>query len=520
MAYRPNTNHKGYAKGGKWTEPTYDSKGNQLTPGLSGTYVRENCARARHTFRTIDIVEDNKPEKKTYYDFDLEVVPIGQVIIYAALNDVRYRTLYKHYIRHREVLDGPFIRGPLVGADEHAGNFGEDGFSYKYHVPIAVLDKDKTLVRTYENKIKIGTKTANVRVTDNLVRSSYQVDPVSGQHVEITKTTTIMHRDFPVTVSSQETTISESLKIGETALETFSKTITIDDGTGFTVDLYGSKSGWVYDSTKTENTGTYIPAAVIGYGLYDRSGSSVKGYYNGGFTVARYGPVYDGWNALVSGVKQPIWGVFIAYPGNKTSTTGNGGINVLMFDNRDGDDTWIVFYKTEAYDNRGEYGKPVNGVYGTYSNRTTTTYHLAYRITHNVTDSMGATKAVKEPVVKKILSTQAATDTGKYVFGGPENPAITTQPDGNFATTGEYVSAVSCQIGQGIIAYTYNIYEDERGKFKKRVVGIINIDRAGLEPLKVFETELKDDDKRLVGDGDKIPAFKHDHLASVGIGID
>jgi hypothetical protein len=494
MAYRPNANGKGYFKGEYRTD---------LPPG---GYVLDNCARARNTFRTVDEAAGGKKTKKTFYDFDIESIIVGQVIVYAMMGDVRYRMLRKNYIRYRETLDGPFIRGLFVGADEYSGEYGKDGFSYKYHVPVAVLDKDKALVRTYGYKITVETKQEMVTVTDNLVRSTFQIDPESGQTVCISKITEVTHRDFYVTVSRQGSTINEDLKIGDTTLETLNKNIITDDGPGFTADLYGNKTGWVVDSTKTEYPGKFIPEAYLGYGLYDRSGSSVSGYYSGSFPITGKAPARDGWTNVIPGVYQPIWGSFAAYKSFKTSTTGAGGINVMMYDNFDGDDLWIVFYKTEAYADEGEYtGRAIDGVYGLYKTSTTATYHMAYR----VKDDKG-----EKTVVKKILAVSNVSGGGKYVLGGYANLSIVTQPDPDLTRiSGELAGAVSCQIGQGIIAYTYNVYEAERGRFKRRVIGIIDIDRKGLAPGSVFETDVQDDDPRLED-------FKHDHLAALGVGAE
>jgi hypothetical protein len=455
MAFRPSTNGKGYVG----MVYRYD-----LPPG---GYALDNCARARNTFRTttVDGVDT------TIYDLDIEAVVIGQVIVYAMMGDVRYRPMLHNYIRYRNDLDGPYIRGADLGADTWSGKYGQNLFRYKYILPIAVLDKDKALVRTYESILSIRSTNETVRVTDNIVRSTFQVDPVSGQHVCITKTIEITHRDFSVTVSRQGTTILEELKVEGTVLETLSKTATIEDGPGFTADLYGNKTGWTTDSTTTEHPGTYISAAVIGYGLYDRSGSSVRGYYSGTFPISGRAQAYDGWNVAVLGVYQPTWGNFVAYKSFSASTTGSGGINVMMYDNLDGDDTWILFYKTEAYADEGNYtGHAVAGVYGTYKTSTTTTYKMAYRLKGGV-------------VISKALATSNASGGGKYVLGGYANLSIVTQPDPSMTVnSGDVISSVSCQIGQGLIAYTYNVL-DAAGTFKNRVVGLIKIDDATVKEI-------------------------------------
>jgi hypothetical protein len=541
MAYRPNTNGKGYAFGGGWTQPIYDDKGGLIQAGLSGAYVRANCGKARNIFRTVTVNVEGKDTKKTYYDFDIESITIGQVMVWAGISQELYRPMRKNYIRYREVPeavpvppnetedqrkkrvsdsfeDPSWVRGPLVGAaDTWQGEYGHDGFGFKYTVAIAALDIDKALVRTVERKVETSMRTEDVRVTRILHQLLWQVVPAgmagAGQHLVIRNSTTAQHLDFTTKVWNYTTTECEDLKIGDTVLETLSVADLYDDDEGFAASLVDIRYGTTpIDSYTATFPNKYMGGASIGYATTDFGDSFVSGYYSGDFPYIGEVPVRDNWQYPVAGVTQGSWGDFVATKHYSVSVTGSGGINVMMYDNLNGDETWIILYKTQTYDKRGSYqGPPINGVYGTYRNETTTTYKMAYRITRNVKDSAGRMQSVQEPVEKKDIATQTNTDTGRYILGGYANIQIVAQTDGNPTLTGEYVSAVSCRIGQGIIAYSYNVYEAERGKFKRRVMGIINIDRREIAPNAVFEADFKDDDPRLND-------FRHDRLAAIGVG--
>jgi hypothetical protein len=525
MAYRPNTNGKGYTKGGTWTAPVYDEKGNLVTPGLSGAYARDHCQKARHTFRTVTVKVDGKDTKKTIYDLDIESVLIGQAVFYTDLSGGdRYRPLYKNYIRYREtpaavvippdetdaqrkarvdasLKDPKYIRGTLLNTDTTQGDYGKDGYALKYTVGIAALDKDKALMRDVEVKYSSETRTESVTVTRKLVTSGYQVDPRNGQSVLQGRITDTGSQIVNITVVRQQSDVKESLKIGDVSLESLTKTQKFDLAAGFETDLAGSYGTYSHNASHVVETHpeAYMSFASQSYAIRDLGGSLVSGYYSGGFPVIGEGQVLDYYQYLVKGVKQTTWGKFTAPTSYKTSIKGGGGINVLMFDNYNGDDTWIIFYKVETYNNSGEQGKPTGGVYGVFTTETLTTYKMAYRL------KGGA-------VVNKTMATSTVSGGGKYVLGGYANLQVVAQGDPDMSrTSGEFIGAVSCQIGQGIIAYTCNVYENERKKFKRRVMGIINIDCKELKPGVVFETELKDDDARLKD-------FKHDRLAAVGVG--
>ncbi|MBF0517425.1 MAG: hypothetical protein HQK97_09970, partial [Nitrospirae bacterium] len=65
------------------------------------------------------------------------------------------------------------------------------------------------------------------------------------------------------------------------------------------------------------------------------------------------------------------------------------------------------------------------------------------------------------------------------------------------------IRAVSCQINNGYMAYTYCTFNN--GAFSSRTIGMVNIETGALN-----EWEIDDQDDRLSG-------FQHVHHAAIGI---
>ncbi|MBF0337079.1 MAG: hypothetical protein HQL05_04535 [Nitrospirae bacterium] len=384
---------KGSATPGSMGSATPGSMGS-ATPGSMGGLAYSFNARGNYVLNAQDKSVESLDYcwKSTHLGFGLFYVGL------MAYNGGIGRTKVRWYIQYRDIPNGPWKIGALIGEDYEDPNPFADGYSWKFHVPIAALSPTQALLKTVRKEQAssiFGVRQAGIDININVLRRCSS-DVRSGS--------------FTLPCELGKTYYYESLHMGSVPLEdlTYSEiheaypTILIEY---WMVPMVSTRA-WCGD---WPNYLVDINATVTVSGNPGISLPVLKIYYDGRTIHPAYAD-----------------GHF------KSQNKGAKDLHVMMYDNINADDTFIVFYAYTEIDvtEEGYYEPGVKIVYHS-TNSSTAHYTMAYRLKGG-----GLTKVA-------------------------------------LASGTNSVGAVSCQIYKDLIVYTYRYYEHD--KFQHRVTGIINM---------------------------------------------
>ncbi|MBF0345275.1 MAG: hypothetical protein HQL06_13730 [Nitrospirae bacterium] len=367
----------------------------------------------------------------TSMDFRWRSTHLGFGLFYVGLlpyNGGVGRAKVRWHIQYREPSDPQWKDGILIGEDYEDPNPFDDGYTWKYHLPIAALSPTKALLKT------VKKEQLKSRFGGRLVRIDVHIDVLHRCSREIREAVFYWPCEFGLTY------YYETLKMGDITLEnlTYSEYTLKHQN----IDIESWMVPVVANKTWCGDWPNYLVDFQAAINLTGADGMNLP-------TLKMY---YDGKTIHPA----------IADGHFKHENTGDRDLHVMMYDNLEADDTFIVFYMFNNSTVRLEgYYEPGIMAVNNRANESTTHYMMAYRL--------------KGSELKK-----------RRLASLSQDGAATTSID-----------AVSCQIHRGYIVYTYRLYA--KGVFKHRVIGIININSGQEDEFISYDKEPKLVDFRLSG---------------------
>ncbi|KJU83822.1 hypothetical protein MBAV_003982 [Candidatus Magnetobacterium bavaricum] len=396
--------------------------------GAAGKAGLEYSYNARCNY----ILDPRDNTKVLSRDFRWKPTFLGFGLFYVGLmpyNGGRGRARNRWHIQYRDTTNGPWKLGGLIGEDYETPNPFADGYSWKFHVPIAALSPTQALVKTVRKEQTysiFGARVVTIDIEIGILRRCSD-EKRTGT--------------FPFLCERGLTSYYEDLHMGSVPIEELTyqehaekyPTIFIEH---WMVKHIVAQKAWCGD----------WPNYLVGF-LADLkiSGSA-------GIALPPLRMYYDGKT------------IHPAYAEGhfRSQNKGTRELHVLMYDNINADETFIVFYTyTELNVTAEGYYEPGVMIVHQSTNSANTYYKMAYRL--------------KGGGVTKVVLTSGTNS----------------------------INAVSCQIYKGLIAYTYRLYENNI--FKHRVIGIINIASGQRDEFLSY-----DDEPQLAG-------FPLSGLAAIGM---
>jgi hypothetical protein len=372
---------------------------------------------------------------------------------------------YQYYFRYKEKIGGEWIDGNTLAVDEPMP-YPSSGLVLK-HTPIAFIDRNKALIiSAHTEEIERSPIITNLSATLHSVSVTPGTCTAGGKTINTVQT---QIRDWVENAvatgySGDQYVYTGKLQLGNETLEetTYHTGGSRDGHPNFYHGEDWSGARWVLVST----TASYSPdcdynwwANTIGSTTYTYNDFGVKkGYFPDPVCEYCGSMQYSDYEDYERGERIP---------------------EVIGYDNRDGEKTFIIFYKKSITDKR-TWGK--RSFFGDDGDAPLEAYHdssyddkyiMAYRISGGAVTSSEIATAHQE-----IIESRSATDydpaTNRFTYD--YNPPWTETWSGQRGT------AVSCQTNSDAIVYTYIIEKrvDDKWVFDKRVVGIINISDKSL----------------------------------------
>ncbi|MBF0607546.1 MAG: hypothetical protein HQL61_08370 [Magnetococcales bacterium] len=360
-------------------------------PGSMGALAYSFNARRNYVLNA----QDKSVESM---DFCWKSTHLGFGLFYVGLmayNGGIGRAKVRWYIQYKDTPNGQWKVGALIGEDYEAPDPSADGYSWKFHVPIAALSPTKALLKTVRKEQAysiFGARQVGIDVNINVLRRC---------------SSDVRQGSFTLPCEFGKTYYYESLHMGSISIEELTYSEIHESYPDIMIEF------WMVPLVSTRAWCGDWPNYLVDF----NATVTVSG--NPGIALPVLKIYYDGSTIHPAYAEGHL----------KSQNKGKKDLHVMMYDNINADDTFIVFYvytEVDVTEERSGF-KLVNQ--GT--NSSTTHYTMAYRLKGG-----GLTKV--------------ALASGKNSVG-----------------------AVSCQIYKDLIAYTYRYYEQD--KFQHRVTGIINI---------------------------------------------
>jgi hypothetical protein len=363
----------------------------------------------------------------------------------------------QYYFRYKDQIGGEWIDGNILPNQLK---------------PIAVIDRNKAITISTTNDETISTTDETLSATLHTVAVTTGMRcPFSGETVTRTLTSDYEKSVLSQGISGDQDIISNKLKLGDGTLEDcIYRMGTTSDGHP---DFYSI--GW---KTVSQN---------VNYSTTCRDGN-LPDCLSGGCSTTTTRDYKD------YGVKKGFFpDPLCDYCGDmqyvEYEETGKGESikQVIDYDNKDADKTFIVFYMKSVTDDKkwgkiSFWGPNHSSPLEQHKDQSyTTEYIMSYRI-----DGLSVSKikitANNHRIIESMTATSYDPSNNSFVYNNyipPDdefNP-LGGNPYGTETWDGQRITGVSCQINDRNMVYTYIIekWADNKWVFDRRIVGIINI---------------------------------------------
>jgi len=355
----------------------------------------------------------------------------------------------QYYFRYKDKIGGEWINGSTL--PEHI-------------TPIAVIGKDKALTISSLSDNVISTTSETLSATLRTV-GTIRGECSSGG-IETTTITTDSAKEVVAHGLRNSSTFNDELKLGDITVEKCTHSMeTISDGH---TEFYRTVH---WNSVSSTFEGSCPPGSFIWYDVIQSS----RDYHDYGVKKGFFpDPECD-------------------YCGDMQYTEyeeiGNGEsiMQVIDYDNKDEDKTFIVFYMKSVTDDKkwgkiSFWGPDFSSPLEQHKDQSyTTEYVMSYRI-NGLTVSKIKITANNHRITESIIVTAYDSSNNSFIYNNYVPPddefnPFGDNPYGSETWSGQRLTGVSCQINDRNMVYTYIIekWADNKWIFDKRIVGIINI---------------------------------------------
>ncbi|MCI4625366.1 MAG: hypothetical protein L3V56_05325 [Candidatus Magnetoovum sp. WYHC-5] len=460
-----------------------------------------------------------------YEDLQIEGNNLGSGYFYISWNP-HERPLIDWFTRCKQYLRGTdgklipdssggyqyeMVDSPVIASTFEEGFYKDDGYNWKYHSIIAIIGHGKALIcSTARTQLKSPfgmNKDQTVSFTGTKIFTTYYWCASRNQEVIYSTVTTTYSGSTKTNKEEGLDNWQEELRLGDYVILNVKASESKSRIVEFNFSLSGIMPAWIKITSESRdyqfaqncpNVGmgsglTTSTAMLLGSLSLSGAGSDIQ------VKTKTVKTLYGNKDTMVWDTNQTIGSIY------EYSYIGGRDINVLMYDNKDEDDCFIIFYKYTEYNDTSSYDKnvvpPVTGTaFGSISVSRTHKFYLSYKLPDN------------DPITE-FIDSYNETRTGHYVVNGEFLPDYAEPISDNYTASGIYIYNASCQINTNFMVYTYclaDAYDDDRGyirfTFTKRIIGLIAIKNDGYKK----EFTFYDDDKRL-------EEFAHDNIAAIGV---
>lgn len=368
---------------------------------------------------------------------------------------------YQYYFRYKEAINGSWIDGSILATDEQMPNQATLAFQ---NGPIASIGKDKALIMSTRNdEINRAPIYTTLSATSQITSTNTGSCSLSGNIVQTTYAASSEKHATAEGYSGDQYIHTDKLQIGDLLLEeAIYRTGGSSDGHGdISGDWGGSWQGVTFELNTTGSCNSYDPYVVGG------GSNTITSSYS---DSAKRGFFPD---PLCSYCGSMQYSEFENYQ------RGERILNVMDYDNKDEDATFIIFYAKTVTDNSNGGKQSFLGSGGSSpletstNNSSSTDYMLTYRINRGAVSKIKlASNNQKSTQVTTAVSYNAPTNRFTY---NDTTPWTETW-------IGQRITGVSSQINDKNMVYTYIVEKLNGAKwtFDKRIVGIINISDSAL----------------------------------------